>query len=113
MDTKKLFREKLREFVLSRYPSLDRFYLETDFGKGHLSLILRGKTSPSVDTLVRLADLLEVEVKDFFVFPRETVKHKAIALLSSCQDEKLVERIWKMLEAEAGVKGKKGDGKER
>jgi hypothetical protein len=32
--------------VIQKYGSLDRFYLETDFSKAHLSQILRGKRSP-------------------------------------------------------------------
>jgi hypothetical protein len=41
-----LFRRRLRKLILAKYPSLDRFYLETDFSKGHLSEILRGKEQP-------------------------------------------------------------------
>jgi hypothetical protein len=40
-----LFRRRLREIVIQKYGSLDRFYLETDFSKGHLSQILRDKRS--------------------------------------------------------------------
>jgi hypothetical protein len=45
-----LFRRRRRELVIEKYGSLDRFYLETDFSKGHLSQILRGKRSPSLAT---------------------------------------------------------------
>ena len=41
-----LFRRRLREIVIQKYGSLDRFYLETDFSKGHLSQILRGNVAP-------------------------------------------------------------------
>lgn len=61
-----LFRRRLRELVIQKYGSLDRFYLETDFSKGHLSQILRGKRSPSLTTIVKLAKALNVEVADFF-----------------------------------------------
>ncbi len=60
-----LFRRRLRELVVEKYGSLDRFYLETDFSKGHLSQILRGKRSPSLATIVRLARALDVSVADF------------------------------------------------
>jgi transcriptional regulator with XRE-family HTH domain len=49
--------------------SLDRFYLETSFSKGHLSQILRGQRSPSLATLVKLARALDAEVADFFAKP--------------------------------------------
>ena len=61
-----LFRRRLRELVIEKYGSLDRFYLETDFSKGHLSQILRGKRSPSLTTMVKLARALNVQVADFF-----------------------------------------------
>ena len=61
-----LFRRRLRELVIEKYGSLDRFYLETDFSKGHLSQILRGKRSPSLATIVKLAHALNVSVSDFF-----------------------------------------------
>jgi len=43
-----------------------RFYLETDFSKGHLSQILNGKRSPSLATIVKLAKALDVKVADLF-----------------------------------------------
>ena len=61
-----LFRRRVRAIVIRKYGSLDRFYLETDFSKGHLSQILRGKRSPSLTTIVKLARALEVEVAEFF-----------------------------------------------
>jgi len=76
-----VFRRRLRKLVLAKYPSLDRFYLETDFSKGHLSEILRGKSSPSVSTLIKLAKALDVEVCDFFVFPEASEHDQTIELL--------------------------------
>jgi transcriptional regulator with XRE-family HTH domain len=89
MDTAALFRERLRHLILERYPSLDRFYLESGVSKGHLSEILRGVSSPSVATLIKLAEALEVEVKDFFVFPEENRRHQAMVLLEDCPEETL------------------------
>jgi transcriptional regulator with XRE-family HTH domain len=66
VDEEALFRRRLRELVLEKYGSLDRFYLETDFSKGHLSQILRGKRSPSLATMAKLANALGVRVSDFF-----------------------------------------------
>jgi transcriptional regulator with XRE-family HTH domain len=70
-----LFRRRLREIVIQKYGSLDRFYLETDFSKGHLSQILRGKRSPSLATVIKLARALDVQVADFF---RPTDKRVAV-----------------------------------
>ena len=66
MDEEVRFRRRLRELVIQKYGSLDRFYLETDFSKGHLSQILHGKRSPSLSTIVRLAKALDVRVADLF-----------------------------------------------
>jgi len=66
-DEQALFRQRLRELVREKYGSLDRFYLETDFSKGHLSQILRGKRSPSLATIAKLARALDVHVADFFM----------------------------------------------
>lgn len=107
MDTATLFRKRLKQLILERYRSLDRFYLETDFSKGHLSEILRGISSPSVTTLIKLARALEVEVKDFFIFPSESRRHQALALLETCSKETL-EAVLELLSAQAKKTTKKG-----
>ena len=66
MDEAALFRKRLRQLVIEKYGSLDRFYLETEFSKGHLSQIIRGKRSPSLTTMIKLAKMLDVRVADFF-----------------------------------------------
>ena len=106
MDTAALFRERLKQLILERYRSLDRFYLETDFSKGHSSEILRGVSSPSVSTLIKLAQALEVEVKDFFIFPEAKRRHQAIALLETCSEETL-EAILELLARKAKKIAKK------
>src|SRR5437667_6587222 len=89
MDIQALFRRRLKQLIRRKYRSLDRFYLETDFSKGHLSEILRGKGSPSVATLVKLAKALDVEVKDFFIFPDRSLPHHAVELLDAAPQETL------------------------
>jgi transcriptional regulator with XRE-family HTH domain len=99
MDTAALFRERLRQLILERYPSLDRFYLESGLSKGHVSEILRGVSSPSVSTLIKLAEALEVEVKDFFLFPEVSRRHHLITLVEICSEERL-DAVQKLLTAE-------------
>ena len=89
MDTASLFRARLKQLILERYPSLDRFYLESGLSKGHVSEILRGVSSPSVATLIKLAEALEVEVKDFFLFPETSRRHRLIASVATCTEERL------------------------
>lgn len=87
MDVAALFRRRLRKLIRAKYRSLDRFYLETNFSKGHLSEILRGKGSPSMNTLIKLADALEIGVADFFVFPECGERDQAVELLMTAPIE--------------------------
>ena len=87
MDVAVRFRRRLRKLILAKYRSLDRFYLETDFSKGHLSEILRGKGSPSLNTLIKLARALNMEVCDFFVFPERGERDQAVELLRTASIE--------------------------
>lgn len=72
MGVEARFRRRLEELVLEKFGSLDRFYLETDFSKGHLSQIIRGRRSPSLSTIAKLAKVLEVDVAEFFMVERTT-----------------------------------------
>jgi transcriptional regulator with XRE-family HTH domain len=83
------FRRRLQKLILAKYRSLDRFYLETDFSKGHLSEILRGKGSPSVSTLIKLAEALEAEVCDFFIFPERSERDRALERVRAASPETL------------------------
>lgn len=74
MGVEAAFRKRLKQLVKDRFGSLDRFYLETDFSKGHLSNILRGHRSPTLGTMVKLAKALDVEVADFFTPGEKSVK---------------------------------------
>ncbi len=94
MDVPAQFRRRVEKLILSRYRSLDRFYLETGFSKGHASEILRGKGSPSLNTIVKLADALEVEVCELFIFPDRSERD---ALLERLLQTK-VEKIRRMLD---------------
>jgi transcriptional regulator with XRE-family HTH domain len=97
MDAEALFRRRVRKLILAKYRSMDRFYLETGFSKGHLSEILRGKGSPSVNTLVKLAKALDAGLCDFFIFPERSDRDRAIALLRTAPAD-VVRRILRELE---------------
>ena len=59
----------------------DRCHLETDFSKGHLSEILRGKNSPSVDTPIRLAKVFDCEVNDLFIFLERSARDRVLVFV--------------------------------
>ena len=107
-----MFRNRLKQLILDRYRSLDRFYLESGLSKGHISEILRGVSSPSVSTLIKLDEALEVEVKDFFLFPEENQRHQALVLLGTCSKETL-EAVMKLLSMQARKTAKKGEAREK
>lgn len=110
MDTLTLFRERFGQLLFARYPSLDRFYLEHAFSKGHLSHILHGRQSPSVVTLHRLAGMLGVELVDFFIFPEKDTRHQIMTLLNDCSEETLEEVLHHLQEKS---KPRKGQGSPR
>jgi transcriptional regulator with XRE-family HTH domain len=87
MRVETLFRRRVRELIQEKYRSLDRFYLETGFSKGHISDILRGKGSPTIPTLEKIAGALELEVRDLFIFPERSLKDRAYELLRKADDD--------------------------
>jgi transcriptional regulator with XRE-family HTH domain len=101
VDLEGRFRRRLKQLIQRKYRSLDRFYLETDFSKGHLSDILRGKGSPTVSTLTKLAKALDIEVRDFFVFPERHQKDRAMDLLEAAKPDAL-RRVLRILAEESG-----------
>jgi transcriptional regulator with XRE-family HTH domain len=99
VDLEGAFRRRLKQLIERKYRSADRFYLETDFSKGHLSEILRGKGSPTVTTLAKLAKALDVEVRDLFTFPERASRDRVIDLMSTAKPE-MVRRVLRLLAAE-------------
>jgi transcriptional regulator with XRE-family HTH domain len=98
-DPEKLFRARLEQLIRRKYPSLDRFWLDKDISKGYVSLVLRGRRSPSVRTLARLAKALGVELKAFFIFPDRGEKDRAMELLQTA-DADTIRRVVRLLEDE-------------
>lgn len=64
----KPFSERLRRNLLSlahkRHLTLEKLALEAELSKSHLSLVISGHSSISLDALERLAEVLEVDVVD-------------------------------------------------
>jgi transcriptional regulator with XRE-family HTH domain len=100
VDLEGRFRRRLKQLIQRKYRSLDRFYLETDFSKGHLSEILRGKGSPTVGTLAKLAKALDVEVKEFFVFPERSPRDRAMEILQTAKPD-VVRHVLRVLSEES------------
>jgi len=101
MKVEALFRRRVRSLIQEKYRSLDRFYLETGFSKGHLSEILRGKGSPTVATLVKIAAALDIEVRDLFVFPDQSLRDKVFERIRN-EDANTIKRVLRMFSSESG-----------
>ncbi len=99
VDPEALFRRRLRQLIRHKYRSIDRFYLESGISKGHVSEILRGKGSPSISTLLKIAKALDVELREFFIFPERDPRDQATELLQTASSE-TVRRVLRLLQAE-------------
>ncbi len=92
--TKKLLGVRIKEIRKIRGLSQEQLSGKIDIDPKHLSRIESGRSFPSLDTLEKLANALQVEVKDFFEFAHEaknTRELKAMIsdLLKEVNDEQL------------------------
>lgn len=63
--------ENIRKIIRKRgYPSVERFAYENAIDKSALSKILRGTRLPQVNTLVFIAEALEVTLQDLYPMPK-------------------------------------------
>lgn len=58
------FSKRVRELMVRRHLSINRLADFSGMGRGRVSEILSGKTSPTLRTLGKLADALEVPVRE-------------------------------------------------
>jgi transcriptional regulator with XRE-family HTH domain len=61
------FGRMLRELRIERGMSQEMLALDADYSHSYVSLLENGKSSPTLRTLVRLADALHCKVAEFFV----------------------------------------------
>lgn len=64
---------RLREIRLRRQLSLTELARQAGVSKGFVSQLERGLTRASVPTLLRICEVLQIEVGDLFTYPDETV----------------------------------------
>ncbi|HHT9115754.1 MAG: helix-turn-helix transcriptional regulator [Planctomycetes bacterium] len=92
--TKKLFGVRIKEIRKTRGLSQEQLSGKIDIDPKHLSRIESGRSFPSLDTLEKLANALQVEVKDFFEFAHEAKNTRELKeiinnLLKEVDDERL------------------------
>lgn len=70
-STKELLGARIKELRKTRGMSQEELSEKVNIDPKHLSRIEVGRGFPSLDTLEKLADALNVELKDFFEFAHE------------------------------------------
>ena len=93
-STKKLLGVRIKELRKTRGLSQEQLSGKIDIDPKHLSRIESGRSFPSLDTLEKLANALQVEIKDFFEFAHEAKNTRELKeiisnLLKEVDDERL------------------------
>jgi transcriptional regulator with XRE-family HTH domain len=66
-DAQTVLAANLQRFIAAKgYSSVEKFAYEMGFSKGGLGKILQGKRMPRLDTVVKLAQALEVTLDDLY-----------------------------------------------
>ncbi len=71
-EIKTLFGKRMKELRKNLGLSQDELAEKVDISSKYLSRIEMGQHFPSIDTLVKLANALNVELRDFFEFAHQT-----------------------------------------
>lgn len=71
---------RVRELRLERDLTIEKLAYENDISKGTISDLEKGLARPSVVTLKRIADGLEVELLDLFTRPESIERHRVVDL---------------------------------
>ncbi len=92
--TKELLGSRIKELRKLRGLSQEKLSEKVNIDPKHLSRIEVGRGFPSLDTLERLANILNVELKDFFEFAHEAKSPKELkealnSFLKEADEEKL------------------------
>lgn len=93
-DVKALFGMRMKELRKNADLSQEELAEKAEISSKYISRIEMGQHFPSIDTLVKLADALNVELKDFFEFahaaesPKE-LKRVIEGMLKEADTEKL------------------------
>ncbi len=68
MDAVRIVAERIAGFIAQRgYPSVERFAYENGLDKSSLSKILKSRRRPRFDTLIRIAEALDVTLNDLYL----------------------------------------------
>lgn len=94
IDIKILLGKRIREY--RKKHDLTQFQLAEKLGidDKHLSRIELGKNMPQANTILKLAEVFEIEVKDLFEFsyfkPVPEIKEELVLIIQKLSDEQLI-----------------------
>ena len=93
-STKKLLGVRIKELRKTRGLSQERLSGKIDIDPKHISRIESGRSFPSLGTLEKLANALQVDLKDFFEFVHEAKNTRELKeiinnLLKEVDEERL------------------------
>jgi transcriptional regulator with XRE-family HTH domain len=74
---------RIRELRVGLALTQEKLAYEADLSKGHVSGIEKGLVSPTMATLVKIAERLDVDLLDLFVFPAESPRQRLVDLSRS------------------------------
>lgn len=100
-EARKLFGNRIRSLRTRLVLTQDQLAKRIDMSPQYLSNIERGRENPTFDTLVKLAQALEIEPWEMFVFdlhvPIPVFLRKKLSLLLEEADDERLRRIMKAL----------------
>lgn len=87
-EIKTLFGMRIKELRKNMGLSQEKLAEKVEISSKYLSRVEMGQHFPSIDTLVKLADVLNIELKDFFEFAHGTPSPRELkAILNSLVKE--------------------------
>ena len=102
MDTKKLIGMRIKEIRRSKGLSQEQLAEKADINSKYLSRMERGTENPTLDMLLKLANVLEIEIWEMFDFghivSRKELK-EAIQRIASSADEPTLRIALKVIRA--------------
>jgi transcriptional regulator with XRE-family HTH domain len=93
MSVKELIGKRIKEARQAKRLSQEALSEKIGMSAKYLSSVERGKENPTLDTLIKLADALEVEASELFNYQHERSPEELRQLVSRLMDEGQDEKL--------------------
>ena len=80
-DISKLIGEQIRAFRQDRGLSQEQLALKADLNTTFLGQVERGIKKPTIDTLEKIVNALDITFEDLFSFEKNIIKHKDSSII--------------------------------